>query len=62
MKEKAPAHFARNDGRREGGCRGMEREGDESCSYGSGKNRGGKNERREKQGDAEGLAGFAMAW
>ena len=25
MKEKAPAHFARNDGRREGCCRGMKR-------------------------------------
>jgi len=25
MKEKAPAHVARNDVRREGGCRGMER-------------------------------------
>ena len=30
MKEKAPAHFARNDGRREGGCRGME-EGTMCC-------------------------------
>lgn len=57
MKEKAPAHFARNDGRREGGRRGMEREHDESCPT-----RAGKNERREKQGDVEGLAGFAIAW
>jgi len=52
MKEKAPAHFARNDGRREGGCRGME-EGtmccvstreqdghDVSCPYKSRKKRG----------------------
>jgi hypothetical protein len=30
MKEKAPAHFARNDGRREGGRRGME-EGTMCC-------------------------------
>src|SRR5579859_665476 len=39
MREKAPAQFARNDVRREGGRRGMERGHDVSCPY----------ERREKR-------------
>jgi hypothetical protein len=75
MKEKSSAHFARNDGRREGGCQGMER-GHDVLRFHEGarrarcivplqepeKTRGGKNRGREKQGDVEGLAGFAMAW
>ena len=57
----------RENKRREGGCRGMERGHDVSCPYERREKRGREklrreNRRRGEQGDVEGLAGFAMAW
>lgn len=56
MKEKAPAHFARNDGRRDGGCRGTEREHDESCPCERREKQRGKNERGKREGKNRGTS------